>query len=138
MASRMQVATYVADHLAEDRGGALRSAAAWLADKGQGRQARYLARDVAQVLASRGYVLAQVTTARPLSSEARREVERFIKEATGARELELESAVDAGLIGGIKLETPGQALDASVRTKLARYVAQAGGMTTGEMMETAN
>jgi F-type H+-transporting ATPase subunit delta len=138
MASRMQVAAYVADHVTEDRAGALRSAAAWLTDQGQARQARYLARDVAQVLASRGYVLAHVTTARPLSAEGRREVERFVKEATGARELELETAVDPGLIGGITIETPGQALDASVRTKLARYVAQAGGMTTGEMMEAAN
>jgi F0F1-type ATP synthase delta subunit len=133
MISRMQVATYVADHLAKNRAGALRSAAAWLAVRGQGRQARYLARDVAQVLADRGYVLAQVTTAQPLSAEARRDVERFIKDATDGRELELETAVDPGMIGGINIETPGQALDASVRTKLARYVAEA-----GNMMEAAN
>jgi F-type H+-transporting ATPase subunit delta len=122
MASRMQVASYVADRLQSDRAGALRSAAAWLADKGQPRQARYLARDVAQVLTTRGYVWAQVTTARPLSTEARREVEGFIKKATGARELELETALDPDMIGGIKIETPGQALDASIQTKLARYV----------------
>lgn len=122
MASRMQVATYVADHLGSDRAGALRSAAAWLAERGEARQARYLARDIAQVLATRGYVLVNITTARPLSADARAQVERFIKAATGARELELEVAVDPSLIGGINIETPGQALDASVRTKLARYV----------------
>jgi F-type H+-transporting ATPase subunit delta len=122
MASRMQVAAYVADHLSDSRQGALRSAAAWLADKGHAREARYLARDIAQVMAGRGYVLVQITTARPLGGEARAEVERFIKEATGARELELETTVDPEMIGGIKIETPGQALDASVRTKLARYV----------------
>lgn len=126
MASRMQVAAYVADHLTDDRPGAVRSVAAWLLAKGQSRQARYLARDVAQVLTTRGYVLAQITTARPLGSEARAKIEQFIKEVTGARELELEAAVDPGLIGGITIETPGQALDASVRTKLARYVAEAG------------
>ena len=122
MASRMQVATYVADHLEDDRKGTLRSAAAWLLAKGQARQARYLARDVAAVMAGRGYVLAVVTTAKPLTAEARAHVEHFVKEATGARALELETAVDARLIGGITIETPGQALDASVRTKLARYV----------------
>ncbi len=122
MASRMQVAAYVADHLSDNRKGALRSAAAWLAGKGRGREARYLARDIAQVMADRGYVLVQITTARPLGADARGEVERFIKAATGARELELETTVDSGMIGGIKIETPGQALDASVRTKLARYV----------------
>jgi F-type H+-transporting ATPase subunit delta len=118
----MQVAAYVADHLSDNRQGALRSAAAWLADKGHAREARYLARDIAQVMSSRGYVLVRITTARPLGAEARAEVERFIKEATGARELELEASVDPDMIGGIKIETPGQALDASVRTKLARYV----------------
>jgi len=122
MVSRMQVATYVAGHLRADRAGVLRSAAAWLVERGQARQARYLARDVAQVLATRGYVVAQVTTARPMNAEARVQVESFIKEATGARELELETAVEPGLIGGIKLEIPGKALDASIRTKLARYV----------------
>jgi F-type H+-transporting ATPase subunit delta len=122
MASRMQVAAYVADRLERDRRGALRSAAAWLASKGRGRQAEYLARDVAQVLAERGYVYARVTTARPLGSVGREHVERFIKEATGARDLELDLLVDPDLIGGITIETPGQALDASVKTKLARYV----------------
>src|SRR5689334_17703423 len=125
MASRMQVAAYVADHLKADRRKALRAAAAWLAERGQARQARYLARDVAQVLAARGYVTATVTTARRLSDAGRAEVERFIKHATGARDLELVTVVDPSLIGGIKIETPGQALDASVQTKLARYVAEA-------------
>ena len=122
MASRMQVATYLADHLESGRADAMRSAAAWLTTEGKGRQARYLARDVAQVLTARGYVLVRITTARPLSSDARAKVEGFIKEATGARTVELEANVDADLIGGITIETPGQALDASVRTKLARYV----------------
>ena len=122
MASRMQVATYVADHLANDRTGALRSAAAWLADKGEAREARYLARDIAQVLATRGYVSTQITTAKPLTNEARHSIESYIKAATGAAQVELEATVDPSLIGGIKIETPGRALDASVRTKLARYV----------------
>jgi F-type H+-transporting ATPase subunit delta len=122
MASRLQVATYVADHLRDGRREAVRAAAAWLAEQGHAREARYLARDVAQVLAERGYVYARVTTAQRMTAEARANVERFIKDATGARELELEAAVDPAMIGGISIETPGQALDASVRTKLAHYV----------------
>jgi F-type H+-transporting ATPase subunit delta len=122
MASRMQVATHIADQLAGDRTGALRSAAAWLTERGQSRQARYLVSDVAQVLAARGYVYAKVMTARPLSGAARTEVEQFIKDITGARELELETAVEPEMLGGIRIETPGQELDASVQKKLARYV----------------
>lgn len=122
MASRMQVASYVAGKLTTDRAQAVRAAAAWLSAHGHSRQAPYLARDVAQVLSESGYLLARVTTARPLSDEGRKYVEQFLKDQVGARELELEITLDPSLIGGITIETPGLALDASVRTKLARYV----------------
>lgn len=125
MASRFEVATYVAGRLGQDRQRALQSAAAWLVDQGQTRAARYLAADVAAVLQTEGYVQARVVTARPLSAEARGFVETYVRETTGAEELELDTAVDPTLIGGITIETPGRALDASVKTKLARYVAQA-------------
>jgi hypothetical protein len=122
MASRMQVATYIAEHLTSDRKSAVRSAAAWLTNAGHSRQAGYLARDVAAILASRGHVLAEVTSARPLNDAARKSIEIYIKSATGASELELETSVDASLIGGLKIELPGATLDASVRTKLDKFV----------------
>lgn len=122
MASRMQVATHVADELAANRTGAIRSAAAWLIDAGRARDARYLARDVAVVLAERGHVLVRVTTARPLSMGARQTIEAFVKAQTGARQLELETAIDPALIGGLTIELPGATLDASVRTKLEKFV----------------
>jgi F0F1-type ATP synthase delta subunit len=129
MASRLQVAAYVAERLETDREAALRSAAAWLTAKGHARQAPYLARDVAQVMAARGYVLARVTTARPLGEEARDTVLGFIRQATSAQAVELVTAVDPAMIGGIRLEVPGQALDASVQAKLERFVTEAGIMT---------
>jgi F-type H+-transporting ATPase subunit delta len=122
MASRTQVAAYVADQLEKDRAGAIRSAAAWLVDHGQARGADYLARDVAQVLAERGYVSVRVVTARTLDEVARQRVEAYVRAQTGAKELELETAVDPSLIGGVIVETPGRILDASVKTKLARFV----------------
>lgn len=122
MASRTQVATYVADHLAAGRADAVQAAAAWLVDAGRGRDARYLARDIAAVMEERGHVLAEVTTARPMSAEARRLVETFIKETTGARELELVTSVDPALIGGLKIELPTATLDASVQAKLDKFV----------------
>jgi F0F1-type ATP synthase delta subunit len=100
MASRAQVAAYVAERLKTDRKGAIQAAASWLIDTGRGRQVEYLARDVAQVLADDGYVYARVTTARPLTDQARAQVEAFIRRATGAHQLELETGVDRGVIGG--------------------------------------
>lgn len=122
MASRTQVATYVADHLENGRTAAVQAAAAWLVDAGRGRDARYLARDIAAVLEARGHVLAEVTTARPMSAEARATVESFIKQATGAHELELVANVDPALIGGLKIELPTATLDASVAAKLDKFV----------------
>lgn len=122
MTSRTQVAEYVADHLTTERPTALRSAAAWLVARGRSRQAQYLAQDVATVLAGRGYVLARVTTARPLSAASRTAVEAFVRRETGARELELETLVDPTVIGGLRLEIPTATLDATVRRRLATLV----------------
>jgi F0F1-type ATP synthase delta subunit len=122
MISRVQVATYVADNLEADRPAALRAAASWLLDRGAARQARYLARDVAQVLSDRGYVYARVTTARPLAAAAAAAIEEFIKNETGAQRLELVMAIDQSLIGGAIVELPGAELDGTVRAKLAKFV----------------
>jgi len=121
--SRLQIASVVADRLvAHDRKQVVEAAAAWLVSTGRARQARYLARDVAAALANRGYVLVQVTTARALSEGAREDLVRFIKRHTGAKEVELEHTVDASVIGGVRIETPLAMLDATVQSKLARYV----------------
>jgi F0F1-type ATP synthase delta subunit len=122
MVSRFQVATYVADHLKDDRRKTLRSASAWLAARGRGRQAEYLARDVAQILGQRGYVYAEVTTAREISDNAKHEVKEFIKENTRAHEIELVTKVDTDLIGGALIELPDAELDGTVKTKLAKFV----------------
>ncbi len=120
--TRGQVADYVAAALPERRAEAVAAAAAWLVDTGRGRQAGYLARDVAAELARRGYVLVRVTTARPLGEAARAEVEEFVRSATGARELEVETLEDPEVVGGVRIETPTGVLDGTVKTRLAKFV----------------
>ena len=121
MVSRVQVAHELAQRLTHERSKVVREAAAWLVTTGRVRQARYLARDVAGILADKGYVLVRVTSARPLDDAARGSLETYIREQTGARELELETTVDAAVIGGVQIETPLAGLDATVHTKLVRY-----------------
>lgn len=122
MSSRMQVAQYVADHLAAGRGDALRTAAAWLVESGRARQATYLARDVARALAKTGYLHLEVTTARPLTDASRTRIVEEMKTRTGATTVELEEHVDPSMIGGVRLATPDMAMDGSVKAKLAKYV----------------
>ncbi|HEY6736548.1 MAG TPA: F0F1 ATP synthase subunit delta [Candidatus Saccharimonadia bacterium] len=125
MASRLQVAQELAKSLRDGRQAAVRSAAAWLVANGRQRQAQYLARDVAAVLARNGYLTVEVTAARPLAQSARAKIEHKLKALTGAHQLELSTSVDPALIGGAVIETPGGIMDTSVRTKLARYVDRA-------------
>ncbi|HEX3082106.1 MAG TPA: F0F1 ATP synthase subunit delta [Candidatus Saccharimonadia bacterium] len=122
MASRGQVAAFVASKLRDGRKDALKQAAAWLQDTGRARQTKYLAEDVAGVMAREGYVYARITTARKLSEAAESEVKSYIKEQTGAHNLELEMVVDRDVIGGVRVEVPGAEIDATVRRKLARFV----------------
>ncbi len=122
MASRLQVAQELAGRLVSDRRAAVRQAAAWLLSTGRSRQAQYLANDVATVLAARGHVLVDVTTARPLSEAATTSIRDYIRQATGAQRLELNLHTDRSLIGGVLITTPNAVLDATVRTKLSKYV----------------
>jgi F0F1-type ATP synthase delta subunit len=123
MATRTQVAAALAERLEHhDRHKSIREAAAWLVATGRARQARYLARDVAAQLEAKGYVLVRVTTARSLEHHTRERLEHFIQRQTGAKELEMDMIVDPNVVGGVQIETPLAALDATVRTKLARYV----------------
>jgi F0F1-type ATP synthase delta subunit len=122
MASRSQVAEYVARQLPGNRTQVLREAASWLIDTGRAHQAKYLAGDVAKVMKSRGYVYAVITSAHPLSATARESVEQFIKEQTGAGELELEEIIKPDILGGVLIELPDSLLDATIKTKLAKFV----------------
>ncbi len=122
MTSRRQVAQYVADRLLEGRGDAVTAAAAWLTARGRKRQARYLVRDVAEILAKGGYIVARVVTARPMKVGATGEIEAYIREHTRAREIEMTTATDSALIGGALIELPGADLDSTIKTKLARFV----------------
>lgn len=122
MVSRAQVALFMADKLKSDRRAAVKAAAAWLVGTRRERQSGYLARDVAQVLSDSGYVLVKITSARRLEPSALHAVEKFVREATGAKQLEVIAHTDPMLVGGAKIEIPGAAIDASVSSKLARLV----------------
>ncbi len=122
MASRTAVAEYLAGQLTAGRSDAVTAAAAWLVSKGRRRQAAYLAGDVATVLASDGYLLARLTTARPLNDVSRQSIITFLKTKTGATTIELDEIVDPSVIGGLHLATPTAELDATVRRRLVRLV----------------
>lgn len=120
--SRTSLARFLTSQPAAKRPAAVQQAAAWLISTGQSRRVGELAMEVARLQAEEGRLWARVTTARSLEPAVRRQVEDYLIRRTGCRDLELELAVDPALIGGLRIETADQALDATVQTKLRRLI----------------
>ncbi len=77
----------------------------------------------ALVLDARGIAVAEVTTAEPLEPAAASMVKDRLKQMTGM-EIQLKTAVDANLIGGIVVQIGDQLLDGSVVTQLRQLRAR--------------
>lgn len=114
--SRRKLALHVADSFEAKQPltKVLAEVAAYLVDSKRTREASLLVRAIQDELAARGIVVAHVVTARPLAHE----LEQAIKKLIDAREIHLDSEVDPSVIGGVRVETPGKLLDATIKRKL--------------------
>jgi F-type H+-transporting ATPase subunit delta len=65
-------------------------------------------------------VLAEVISTVELSDQQRQMVIQKVKQMTGAAQVELETSIDADLIGGVIIKVGSQVLDASIRGQLRR------------------
>lgn len=121
--SRRKLSQYVADRLAEgeSNGMVLRELAAYLIETHRQREAELIIRDVETALLARGMAAATVTSARPLSEEAKKSLKTFIKsQYEGIERVALKEQIDTSLIGGMRLKLPDKQLDASVKTRLEK------------------
>ena len=114
--SRRKLSLYVADAVEAKQklGSVLAEVAAYLVETKRTREAELLVRAIEDELAARGIVIAHVVTARPLAKE----LEQAITTLIDAREIHLDSEVDPSVIGGVRVETPGKLLDATIKRKL--------------------
>jgi F-type H+-transporting ATPase subunit delta len=64
-------------------------------------------------------VRARVRSARPLPEESRRRILEVFERQTG-KQVIAETAVDAGLLGGVVVEVGGRVFDGSLRVQLER------------------
>ncbi|MBH8578427.1 F0F1 ATP synthase subunit delta [Nostocaceae cyanobacterium CENA369] len=65
-------------------------------------------------------VLAEVTSAVPLSEEQQQAIKEKVIAITNARQVEIETKVDRELIGGVIIKVGSQIVDASLRGQLRR------------------
>ena len=113
--SRRKLAQYAVDAQANGKlSVVLQEIAAYLIESRRLRETELVVRAIEDELAMRGTVVAHVATARPLTHE----LQTAIKQLIGAKEISIVESVDPELIGGVRIETPGKLLDATVKRKL--------------------
>ncbi|MES2631020.1 MAG: F0F1 ATP synthase subunit delta [Patescibacteria group bacterium] len=120
--SRRAVALYVARELsdANDRHHkkVVLQLAAFLVDTRRTKELPLIIRDIEYYLAEAGSVSGVITTAFDLTAETKKAIEKYVKEQTGAKTVELDNIIDPTVLGGVKVSIPGHELDATVRRNL--------------------
>lgn len=98
--------------------------AAYLVEQRQINMVDLLLADISrEYFAETGVLLANVTSARPLSDAVRKAVEQALHEATDAKKVVITTRTDPALIGGVVAQTPDAVLDISVRSQLKQLAA---------------
>lgn len=121
--SRRKLASYLADELVAGKKDVPARLAAFLVDTKRMRELPLIIRDIEDALATRGIVVADVDSARELNSTTMKLLESFVKDQTSARYVHFRTSVDETLLGGVRVNVPGQELDATLRRKLANLKA---------------
>jgi F-type H+-transporting ATPase subunit delta len=113
--SRRKLAEFVARGIQSGKGeDALTKAAAYLIETKQTRSVDLLVRDVEEMLAKDGVVVADITSARPLSKKDK----DAVAELLGAKELHVREIIDPSVLGGLRVEITGKRLDATLKHKI--------------------
>lgn len=123
--SRRKLADQAARRIAagESKTAVLKELAAYLIDTGRKSEADLLVRDIETALAERGIVVGTVVSARPLTAEAKKSIDSFVKHHyDGVKSVVLRERVDESVIGGIRLELADKQLDVTVVNKLDKLM----------------
>ncbi|MDO4712690.1 MAG: F0F1 ATP synthase subunit delta [Candidatus Saccharibacteria bacterium] len=113
--SRRALAQYAAERLLAGDAAVIEELAALLVAEGRQHDAALLVRDIEGAMAERGTVVATVESARALDAATRRSIEELLGDAT---QIHLRQVVRPELIGGVKITTPTQVMDATIAKKL--------------------
>lgn len=98
------------------------SVAAYLAAEHRSANLDDLLRDVMQYRLEQGIVEATVISAHETTPGVMNDVRQLLKEHfPSAKQIVLNSQINPELVGGVRIELPGETLDLSVRAKLNRF-----------------
>lgn len=98
--------------------------AAYLLEQKQADLAELIANDIArEVFAQSGKLLVEVTSSHKLAENVRKDLQKALTDATGAKSVTFSEHTDPQLLGGLIAQTPDAILDASVRSRLKQLAA---------------
>lgn len=118
--SRRKLAEYAAEKLLAGDDSVVAQLAAHIVTEKRQREVELLVRDIEAAMASRGTVVATVTTVQKLTDD----IKRAVTEMIGAERVVLREHQDASVIGGIVIDTPNRRFDGTVRRKINELRAQ--------------
>lgn len=119
--SRHKLAEYVAEKLSKGEGKkALSELAAFLVETRRTDETDLLVRDIELGLAERGVIVADVTTAHPLSESLKSDIKKMV----GGNTLQLRETIDESVLGGVRIDIPGKRFDGTIRRKLTALKAK--------------
>lgn len=118
--SRRVLARHIATQLHEgaDVSALTQQLAAYLVAHKKKADASIIIRDIARQLADMGHVDAVVTVAHEPDTATKTALSETVTQATGADEVTLSVDVDASVIGGVKITTPGHELNVTIAHQL--------------------
>lgn len=112
--SRRVLAQHMAERLLDGDTAVMDELAALLISEGREREADILVRDIEDQLAESGQLVVTVESARKIDASVRKQVEQLFP----GKKVHIREVVRPELIGGLKISTPSQVLDTTVRAKL--------------------
>jgi F0F1-type ATP synthase delta subunit len=96
--------------------------AAYMLSEGRINELDALLRDIMAIRADNGLVEASVVSAHSLNAALTSQVSKLIKKLSpGAKKIIINQQTDPEIIGGLKISTPNQQLDISLKGKLNRF-----------------
>lgn len=117
--SRRKLAEYSADQLlAGKKETVLQELAAYLIEKKRVSELELIVRDIEAALLTRGIAIADVMTARKLTTETQAYIEAFVASKHPDATVQLRTRVEPDVLGGVKIGLAGEELDATIRRKL--------------------
>jgi F-type H+-transporting ATPase subunit delta len=120
--SRRKIAEFAADELLKGtpKKKVLAQVAAYLVTSGRTRELELLVRDIEDMLADRGVVVADVTTTHTLTQATKTEIHKLV----GAKSLQIRELIDESVLGGVRVDVPGRRFDGTILRKLTALKAK--------------